>query len=244
MDTKQRIQELCEIIAHEPICNDVREVLQLRLSELKDKLEPSMFKDIKDFHEKFGLTYRNGPRPLDQDMANFRVGFLQEELNEYISATINGDVEGQFDALIDLAYVALGTAYLQGFDFEQGWNRVHEANMKKVRVKKASESKRGSEYDIKKPEGWTAPDLSDLVMPFDQIYKQDKMVVIDRPKALQLNFDLRSGISAIELIIASVLITCVFCLFVQVGRSIIEHPECAMTADPIMCGVLLDKENK
>ena len=127
-----------------------------------------MINDIKDFHEKFALTYAGSPRELAQDLSNFRIAFMQEELNEYVEAT---NLEGKLDALVDLVYVALGTAYLHGFDFITAWNRVHAANMAKVRG--ASER---SEYDIIKPEGWLPPDLSDLVQPLaepavEQVHK-------------------------------------------------------------------------
>jgi hypothetical protein len=35
--------------------------------------------------------------------------------------------------------------------------------MKKVRALRAVDSQRGSTYDVVKPSGWVAPDLSDLV---------------------------------------------------------------------------------
>ncbi len=100
-----------------------------------------------------------------------------EEINEYVSAvgetaeamdpldherTIQG-LADMLDALVDQVYIALGTAYLHGFNFNEAWRRVHEANMKKARVSSAVESRHGSAYDIVKPEGWTAPDHTDLV---------------------------------------------------------------------------------
>jgi len=87
---------------------------------------------------------------------------MKEELDEYRESVFVGDLEGQLDALVDLVYVALGTAYLQGFDFNEAFRRVHEANMKKVRARQKSDSKRASSYDVVKPVGWTPPDLSDL----------------------------------------------------------------------------------
>lgn len=125
------------------------------------------FEMIRDFHTKFELIYGGSPRKLPEDYINFRIKFMQEELDEYVVACEEDNLEKQFDALIDLVYVALGTAYLQGFKFDEGFRRVHEANMKKVRVLNEEESTkstgRGSVYDVKKPHGWTAPDLSDLV---------------------------------------------------------------------------------
>jgi|SRR6185437_2618476 len=141
-----------------------------------------MFEDIKDFHHKFGLEYNGPPRRLPDDLGPFRIGFIAEELAEYITpfASLHEKIvkdvkriyvqdgksiplEKQFDALIDLVYVALGTAYMQGFDFDEGWRRVHNANMRKMRATLSEQSARGSVFDVVKPEGWAAPDLSDLV---------------------------------------------------------------------------------
>lgn len=121
-----------------------------------------MMKDIREFHEKFGLEYNGFPRLLPSDLSDFRQTFIREELTEYFNADMDGDKVGCLDALVDLVYVALGTAYLHGFDFEEAWRRVHEANMKKVRADSPEASKRGSSYDVVKPIGWTPPDLSDL----------------------------------------------------------------------------------
>lgn len=144
----------------------------------------TLFADIAAFHEKFGLEYGGKPRFLPEELATFRIGFMAEELGEYclddIAITEGIDVmfrellqenavpqtvplDKQLDALVDLVYVALGTAYLQGFNFNEAWRRVHEANMRKVRATRAEDSQRGSTSDVVKPVGWTAPDLSDLV---------------------------------------------------------------------------------
>lgn len=123
----------------------------------------TMMRDISDFHIKFGNAYVGRPRGLEGDLLNFRVKFLEEELAEYKNAAINDDLEGQLDALVDLVYVAMGTAYIQGFNFREAWKRVHAANMRKVRAQDAAQSKRGHSSDVVKPPGWEAPDLSDLV---------------------------------------------------------------------------------
>lgn len=144
----------------------------------------SMTKDVADFHAKFGLEYGGPPRHLPPDLGPFRTKFMAEELAEYITkfkgdqanlTSLVGylveknalqepqDLEHQLDALVDLVYVALGTAYLHGFNFDEAWRRVHAANMKKVRAQRAEQSLRGSTFDVVKPEGWTPADLSDLV---------------------------------------------------------------------------------
>ena len=119
--------------------------------------------DIVAFHCKFGLAYDGPPRPLPKELGAFRYKFMEEELHEYATAINESDLAKQLDALVDLVYVALGTAHLHGFNFDEAWRRVHLANMSKVRVERAEDSKRGSTFDVVKPLGWTPPDLSDLV---------------------------------------------------------------------------------
>lgn len=134
-----------------------------------------------------------GPQELPDELALFRLGFMIEELAEYagssgfvnIARSLNElhdhiknkshwllkrneggrDLEVQFDSLIDLVYVALGTSFHHGVDFDEGWRRVHEANMKKVLARQPEDSKRGYKFDVVKPKGWIPPDLSDLVKP-------------------------------------------------------------------------------
>lgn len=122
-----------------------------------------MLGDIREFHERFELTYDGPPRDLPSDLSSFRQTFLAEEVEEYAIAEEVHDREMMLDALVDLVYVALGTAYLHGFDFAEAWRRVHEANMQKIRAERPSDSKRGSVYDVVKPEGWQAPNLKDLI---------------------------------------------------------------------------------
>lgn len=136
--------------------------------------------DIEDFHTKFGLTYSGLPRTLPQDMSDFRIKFMGEEIDEYCVHEAGARLErfvhqnkdlanyaycldNMLDALVDEVYVVIGTAYLHGFDFREAWRRVHAANMKKVRAQRASDSKRGSTFDVVKPGGWTPPSHIDIV---------------------------------------------------------------------------------
>ena len=126
----------------------------------------SNFADVGRFHQKFGLPTFGWTRAtslLDPETLRFRVEFLREELNEFIEAAEAEDAAGMFDALVDLVYVAMGTAHLAGFPWEAGWSLVQRANMAKVRATSASESKRNSSLDVVKPEGWTAPDIAGAI---------------------------------------------------------------------------------
>ena len=141
----------------------------------------SHMQDIRDFHEKFNLEYNGKPRALPKELGDFRIDFKREELREYVRAThilnlelgndqpdpgvILEQLEDQLDAMVDMVYVILGTAYLHGFGdrWQEAWNRVHHANMQKVRALAAADSKRGSTFDVVKPAGWEKPTHKDLV---------------------------------------------------------------------------------
>jgi predicted HAD superfamily Cof-like phosphohydrolase len=128
----------------------------------------SNFDDVGDFHEKFGLDnvthHGPGPRDVPADLLDFRRKFLQEELDEFDRGREAGDDAQMFDALMDLVYVAMGTAHLMGYPWQDGWARVQAANMAKVRAAAdGSDSKRGSAFDVVKPEGWRPPDIDGLL---------------------------------------------------------------------------------
>lgn len=121
-----------------------------------------LLRDINDFSQKFIPELRNlFPSELPVDQQEFRINFMQEELDEYAKACKEKDLEGQFDALIDLVYVALGTAWMQGFPFSAGWAEVQRANMSKERATADpnKQTKRKSTIDVFKPEGWKGPDI-------------------------------------------------------------------------------------
>jgi predicted HAD superfamily Cof-like phosphohydrolase len=126
------------------------------------------FEDVGIFHERFGLHnatfFRPGPRRWDRTLLEFRLKFLKEELKEFEDAMKRHDDAEMFDALIDLVYVAMGTAHLQGYPWEEGWDAVQRANMQKVRaLPDGSDSKRDSSFDVVKPNGWTAPDIAAIL---------------------------------------------------------------------------------
>jgi len=117
---------------------------------------------VHQFHQKFGLPTGEFDRlTTDIDAMQFRISFLVEELCELAKALAARNQVEAFDALLDLVYVAHGTALFMGIDQDQwyaGMCAVHEANMAKVRVARPSESKRGSGWDVRKPEGWIGPE--------------------------------------------------------------------------------------
>lgn len=113
--------------------------------------------DIEDMHEKYGVNEK--VREFDADklrqFLQFRVNFLEEELNE-LKDNMNNPEE-IVDALIDLCVVAIGTLDAFDVDAHKAWNEVHKANMNKEVGIKASRPNPLGLPDLIKPVGWTAP---------------------------------------------------------------------------------------
>lgn len=85
---------------------------------------PTNFQDIIAFHTKFGMDMPESPILLPTDVCRFRTNFLIEELSEYSKAVADSDIELVIDSLIDLSYVALGTAFMHGIN---DWDELQEA---------------------------------------------------------------------------------------------------------------------
>lgn len=118
------------------------------------------FQDVLDFHTKYQVPLAKKLTLLSGDELEFRIKFLQEELDEFVKAHEEGNLEDAIDALIDLAYVTFGAAQFMGIRTEQWqehWDAVQNANMQKEMVESADDSKRGYKFDIKKPASWVPP---------------------------------------------------------------------------------------
>lgn len=111
--------------------------------------------DVVAFHKRLGIPVATRPAQLTIDEAYQRIRFMREELEEYEAAVVGGDLTKQFDALLDLTYVTHGTAAMQGLPFDEGWDLVHAANMRKER---RPDDGTGYKHGVVKPEGWEAPD--------------------------------------------------------------------------------------
>lgn len=130
---------------------------------------PNLYEDVLEFRKKFDIAYGGKPRVLPLDLYTMQKKHLYEEIREWRSdilaahSVVNDRAEmthllaQSLDALVDLVYVAIGTAILSGFNFNEAWRRVHAANMQKQRIH--TEHKQG----IIKPVDWEPPKLDDLV---------------------------------------------------------------------------------
>mgnify|MGYP001626757494 FL=1 len=98
----------------------------------------------------------NNPEKLKQFL-EFRIDFLNEELEETRKALATNDPEEIVDGLIDLCVVAIGTLDAFGVDPYAAWDQVLQANMNKEVGEKPSRPNPLGVPDLIKPEGWTAP---------------------------------------------------------------------------------------
>jgi len=115
--------------------------------------------DVRACHEKFGILVSDEPSHLTMRKLRERIDFLQEELNEFKGACEGQDLAKQFDALLDMVYVAKGTGVMLGLPWSDGWREVQRANMSKVR----GVGPRGHKVDLVKPVGWIAPRIEHVL---------------------------------------------------------------------------------
>ena len=131
--------------------------------EARLKISADMCRDVAAFCRRFRLQPTRTPFRLPPAKMAVRLRHLSEELSELRRGVAIGDDAEVIDALVDLVYVALGTAHLCGFPFMEVWDAVHAANMKKVRAVRTCDSKRGSVFDVVKPKGWRKPDVAKIL---------------------------------------------------------------------------------
>jgi len=124
-----------------------------------------MIGDIKNLNRYYKI-YRFITNASDNEKLHyleFRAKFIQEELNELITAIENNEADEVVDALIDIIVIALGTLDAFDVNIKKAWKRVHHANMqKKIGVKDTRPNPLGLP-DLVKPEDWQAPQHFDNV---------------------------------------------------------------------------------
>ena len=113
-------------------------------------------KDINKMHEHYGVhpVIVNLDNEKLRKFLNFRIEFLQEELDEMKDAENAEDV---VDALIDLCVVAIGTLDAFNVDANKAWDVVLKANMKKTTGVNPSRPNPLGLPDLVKPKNWRAP---------------------------------------------------------------------------------------
>jgi len=83
-------------------------------------------RDVKRFHDKFGLETPPVFVFLPEDLFKFRAAFFKEELQEYIDSCKQDDLATAIDSLIDLVYIVCGASLLHGIDVEPFHKMIDE----------------------------------------------------------------------------------------------------------------------
>lgn len=123
----------------------------------------NIFDDTMAFQQKYGLWRKDQFGILPEEEMKVKIGHLYEELAEIDKAHKEGNIYEISDGLIDLIYVASGLLNLMNMSAQALWNDVQARNMQKIRATKDNVGKRGSTFDVIKPEGWLPPRTKDIV---------------------------------------------------------------------------------
>lgn len=116
-----------------------------------------MFRDVLEFHLKFGCKVGSMPALPDPTTFALRKRLIEEEVTETLNAMEAGDLPGVADGIADAVYVLLGCAVTYGVDLREIWDAVHEANMAKVGGTRRADGK------VMKPPGWVPPDVAGIL---------------------------------------------------------------------------------
>ena len=127
-------------------------------------MSTNWFKDMQDMHKKYGVNkWMQAEQQSDvpirklKEYMEFRIGMMQEELDETKKAFEQKDAAEMVDGIIDLCVFAIGTLEVFGVDANKAWDEVYKANMsKEVGIKQGRPNPLGLP-DLVKPEGWKGP---------------------------------------------------------------------------------------
>ena len=126
-------------------------------------MSTNWFKDMQDMHKKYGVEKwmkeeaEKGDWSKINKFMQFRLGMMQEELDETKKAFKEKDAPEMVDGIIDLCVFAIGTLEVFGVDANKAWDEVYRANMaKEVGIKEGRPNPLGLP-DLKKPDDWQGP---------------------------------------------------------------------------------------
>ena len=127
-------------------------------------MSKNWFHDMKVMHQKFGVNkWMQAEQQSDVEFKRlnkfmqFRLGMMQEELDETKKAFEEKDAPEMVDGMIDLCVFAIGTLEVFGVDANKAWDEVYKANMsKEVGIKQGRPNPLGLP-DLMKPDNWQGP---------------------------------------------------------------------------------------
>lgn len=122
-----------------------------------------LFNQRREFNDAFRIDSNDHFDKLSVGEYGLEFNMLNEELNEYFTACQEGDLVEIADAIGDMLYLIIGTAYKHGLDAEElgkVMNEIHRSNMSKLhngRVVKNSVGK------VVKPDTFSPPNLAEVL---------------------------------------------------------------------------------
>ena len=127
-------------------------------------MSTNWFKDMQDMHKKYGVNkWMQAEQQSDvpikklKKYMEFRIGMMQEELDETKKAFELKDAPGMVDGIIDLCVFAIGTLEVFGVDANKAWDEVYRDNMAKEVGIKVGRPNPLVLPDLKKPDDWQGP---------------------------------------------------------------------------------------
>ena len=101
-------------------------------------MSKNWFHDMIVMHQKYGVNkWMQAEQQSDvpikrlKEYMEFRLGMMQEELDETKKAFEEKDAPEMVDGMIDLCVFAIGTLEVFGVDANKAWDEVYKAKMSK-----------------------------------------------------------------------------------------------------------------
>lgn len=108
--------------------------------------------------EKFMIACDQSVDGSDRNQYEMYLKLVTEEYKELQEAIITGNVQEQFDALLDIVVVSIGAMHSMGANPDGGWKEVMSTNFAKI-DKETGKVRKREDGKVLKPTGWVPPDL-------------------------------------------------------------------------------------
>lgn len=99
---------------------------------------------------------------FNNDQRKLYLELIREEMLELAAAHDAEDEVEMFDAVLDCIVVLIGFGLSYGWPMNEGWQEVMRSNLDKIDPVTGA-VKRRHDGKILKPDGWTAPDLKQVL---------------------------------------------------------------------------------
>ena len=116
--------------------------------------------DVLAFKRKFNMVVGDKPDLGDRTVLAGRIDHLYEEIKEITIGYLDNNLPAVADGLVDLVYVAIGTAIALGLPWQDLWDDVQRANLEKV---PGVHPGRQQAHDVIKPPGWRGPRTEEIL---------------------------------------------------------------------------------